>query len=70
MASGSSNDRRSNRLITSKEAARYLSISDRHLWAIMAAGDLPCIKLGHSVRYAIDDLDGYIESRRTGTKGA
>lgn len=70
MAPGFSNDRRSDRLLSREEAARYLAISERHLWAITASGDLPCIKVGRSVRYAIDDLNGYIDSRRTGRKGA
>ena len=70
MASEFSSEGRRKRLLTSKEAARYLGISERHLWAITASGDLPCIKVGRSVRYAIDDLNGYIDSRRTGRKGA
>lgn len=70
MASEFSSEGRSKRLLTSKEAARYLGISERHLWAITAAGAPPCIKVGRSVRYAIDDLDGYIDSRRMGRRGA
>lgn len=70
MASEFSSEGRSRRLLTSKEAARYLGISERHLWAITAADHLPSIKMGRSVRYAIDDLDAYIDSRRTGRKGA
>ena len=70
MAPGFSDYRRSDRLIGRREAAQYLAISDRHLWTITASGALPCIRIGRSVRYALADLDGFIESRRTGGAGA
>jgi excisionase family DNA binding protein len=70
MTSGSSDDRLGNRLLTSREAARYLGISERHLWAITARGDLPCIKLGRTVRYAIEDIEAYLKRSKSGGKGA
>jgi excisionase family DNA binding protein len=58
------------RLLDRKETAAYLAISDRHLWAITDRGDLPCIKLGRTVRYAIEDIEAYLKRSRTGGKGA
>ena len=54
------------RLLTTKEAARYLSVSasflERDRWA---GAKIPFIKLGNrAVRYQLSELDSYIESRR------
>ena len=51
-------------LFTRKEAAKYLNISERHLWTITDRGDLPRITLDSAVRYAQADLDAYIDRRR------
>ena len=52
-------------LLTTKEAARYLGVSasflERDRWA---GAKIPFIKLGsRAVRYKLDELDRYIESR-------
>lgn len=69
MTSAFSNNGPRARLLDRLESARYLSIRERHLSAITAEGELPCIKIGRAVRYSIDDLDGYVASRRTNTNG-
>lgn len=53
------------RLLTTKEAARYLGVSasflERDRWA---GAKIPFIKLGNrAVRYRQEDLDNFIESR-------
>lgn len=53
------------RLLTTKEAARYLSVSkaflERDRWA---GARIPFIKVGsRAVRYRQTDLDQYLESR-------
>jgi excisionase family DNA binding protein len=58
------------RLLDLRATARYLTISERHLWAITARGDLPCIKLGRTVRYAIEDIEAYLKRSKSGGKGA
>lgn len=55
----------SERLLTTKEAARYLGVSgsflERDRWA---GAKIPFIKLGNrAVRYRQEDLDAFIESR-------
>lgn len=53
-------------LLKAQEAAAYLRLSPRHLWTITQRGEVTAIKLGRSVRYALTDLDAYIEQcRRT-----
>lgn len=52
-------------LLTTREAARALSLCERTLWSITAPrGPLPCVRIGGSVRYSPDDLRAYIESHR------
>jgi len=49
-------------LVTSREAASLLSVSERTLWSITAPrGPIPAIRLGKAVRYAVDDLLAWIE---------
>jgi excisionase family DNA binding protein len=44
-------------LLTPKDAAKLLAISERTLWALADRGAIPRIKLGNCVRYRIADLD-------------
>ena len=60
------------KLLTSKEAARYLGVStsflERDRWA---GATIPFIKLGNrAVRYRFQDLEAFIKSRlKTPKKG-
>lgn len=51
-------------LLTSKEAARFLGVSERTLWTIKDEGRLPSIKVRRCVRYKMDDLMQYIDGLR------
>ena len=54
-------------LLTVKEAARYLRISERLLWAETAQNLIPTVRLGvKAIRYLRADLDRYVMSRRSG----
>jgi len=55
-------------LLNTQEAARYLDISPRTLWAITDDGDLPAIWCRNAKRYALKDLDAYIEHRRQASR--
>ena len=56
---------RNNPLMTFKEAADYLRISERTLWGLTAPrGDLPCIHFGRCVRYCPSDLSDWISSHQ------
>lgn len=52
-------------LLTSKEAAQRLKISENtlHRWRYSRKGP-PYVKLGRAVRYRAEDLDSFIESAR------
>lgn len=57
----------SRRLVTLSDAAIYLSCSRRHVERLLARGELPRVRLsGRAVRIVVDDLDRYIETRRSG----
>jgi hypothetical protein len=48
-------------LVSHREAAKMLSISDRTLWGLTAPrGPIPCVRFGRLVRYSVDDLNAAI----------
>jgi excisionase family DNA binding protein len=53
-------------LITSKQAASMLAISERTLWQLTNDGHLPAVRFGRTVRYDLGDLRAFIASRRCG----
>ncbi|QDT51690.1 Helix-turn-helix domain protein [Symmachiella dynata] len=53
-------------LMSPRQAAAALAISPRTLWSLTAAGKIPHIRIGRSVRYAIDDLQDWIAKRKQG----
>lgn len=55
-------------LIGACDAARLLALSPRTLWALTASGAVPAVRIGRSIRYSIDDLRAFVDSRKA--KGA
>lgn len=51
-------------LLTAREAAHMLRVSERKFWSLTASGDIPCVRIGRSVRYVVDDLRSWVESRK------
>jgi excisionase family DNA binding protein len=49
-------------LLTPKHAAELLAISPRKLWSLTASGDVPCVRIGRSVRYDVADLAEFVET--------
>lgn len=49
------------RLLTAKDAAKYLCISERKLWGMTKTGEIPAVRLGRAVRYDRSDLDSFIQ---------
>ena len=43
------------------QAAAMLGISERKLWELKATGKIPCVRIGRSVRFRIQDLEEFIE---------
>ena len=53
-------------LLTSRQAAEALQISERKLWGMKASGEIPRVLLGRSVRYDLRDLQRCIDERKKG----
>lgn len=52
-------------LLTAREAARALAVSERTLWQLTSDGQLPAARLGkRSVRYSLSDLREFIERQK------
>jgi hypothetical protein len=49
-------------LLKPTQAAKALAISPRTLWTLTKRGDVPCVRLGHSLRYDPDGLREFIRS--------
>jgi len=48
------------KLMTSKQAAEYLCISERKLWDLQKSQRIPVVRIDRSVRFDRDDLDAFI----------
>lgn len=54
-------------LLTSREAAELLSISERTLWAMsQPRGPIPVVRIGRAVRYRWTDLEQWAEKQAKG----
>lgn len=51
-------------LLTARQAAAALSISERTLWGLTHRGDIPCVRIGRSVRYDPDDLKAWVDQQK------
>lgn len=56
------------KLLSSREAAKMLNISDRTLWKLRNSGEIPAIKIIRSVRFDQNDLQKYIDRNREAAK--
>lgn len=51
-------------LLRPRDAASALAISQRTLWTLTAGGQIPCIRLGRSVRYSAAELRRWAQTRQ------
>ena len=51
-------------LLTAREAANRLAISERTLFTLTKAGAIPVVRIGRAVRYDPRDLRTWIESTK------
>lgn len=49
-------------LVTAKQAALALAISERKLWQLTNCGEIPSIRIGRAVRYRLSDLESWIQA--------
>ena len=52
-------------LLTVREAADVLKVSERTLWTLTNAKEIPAVKVGRSVRYDQADLVKWIAGQKT-----
>lgn len=52
-------------LLRLDEAAKALAISPRKLWSLTNCGEVPCVRIGRTVRYEVADLQNWIERFKT-----
>jgi len=50
-------------LVTRREAARFLNVSERQVWNLQNDGRLPHVRIGRSVRFRVTDLEAFIAAR-------
>ncbi len=53
-------------LLTAKQTAAALAISERKLWSLTNSGEIAHVRIGRSVRYPISGLQRWIESQTQG----
>ena len=53
-------------LVSAREAARRLGISERLLWSLTNAGDIPHVRINRRVLYSPEDLRDWIARSRKG----
>lgn len=56
-------------LVSAREASQMLSVSERTLWSLRARGDVHAIKVLGSIRYAVDDLQAFVDRQKTAANG-
>ena len=64
-AAGEPDQRPMVRLVTIATAADWLGLSRSKLYELLAAGELPTVRIGRSRRIAVTDLEAFIDRRRT-----
>lgn len=56
----------SGRLLTLREVAEYLAVSERTVRRLIAAADLPCLRIGSQIRFDPATLLRWISARKGG----
>jgi len=51
-------------LLKPVDAAKALAISASKLWSMTAGREIPCVRIGKSVRYDPADLRAWVDSRK------
>ena len=64
-AAGESDQHPLVRLVTITTAADWLGLSRSKLYELLAAGELPTVRIGRSRRIAVTDLEAFVDRCRT-----
>jgi excisionase family DNA binding protein len=52
------------KLMTAKEAGEYIGRSPHAVYALVARGEIPAVRVGRRTHVAVKDLDVWIESNK------
>ena len=55
-------------LVTSRDAATMLAISERTLWSLAHTGSIPRVKVKSAVRFSVEDLKNWIVTQKQETR--
>ncbi len=47
-------------LRTARDAAKFLAISERHLYTLTQRGQIAAVRMGKAVRYTTDELTAFV----------
>ena len=53
-------------LVSRKEVAAILGISERTVWSMTNAGEIPCVRIRKRVLYRLSHIQQYIEEKTRG----
>jgi excisionase family DNA binding protein len=53
-------------LLTPRQAAAALQLSERTLWELARRGEIKRLKINSCVRYDVKDLEAFIEGKKRG----
>jgi len=56
-------------LLNYRQAAERLAVSERTLWALVARGELPTVRIGRSVKIDPVDLEAFIQRGKQKSQG-
>ena len=56
------------RLLTYRQAARLLQVTERTVFNLTHSGSLACVRIGRSVRIDQEDIDRFIASKKCTTR--
>jgi excisionase family DNA binding protein len=51
-------------LLRVNDVAALLAIGRRTVYTLVAAGELPAVRVGERLRFRLEDVDAYLERRR------
>ncbi len=67
MAANDSMRTSASRVFSIREAAKFLSISERTAWALISSGELASVQVSRGRRgVTLRDLEAFVEARRVG----
>jgi putative molybdopterin biosynthesis protein len=52
------------KLLTVRDLQELLKLSRSQIYELARAGDLPCYKIGRSVRFDLDEIEEWLKSKR------